>query len=179
MTLVLDASMALSWLLKRNDPVEAEQSSQVLDVVRASGAVVPALWYPQVANALLLAERQRVISTPATADFLSSLSIWEIVQDSILPFTCQAQVIHLSRVYQLTAYDAAYLELAMRRAATLATFDRKLAKAARSAGVRVFGDPAFTGSLTPPEDSRCPTPRAPATRRSPREPSAGRAHSPA
>jgi predicted nucleic acid-binding protein len=48
----------------------------------------------------------------------------------------------LARTYKLTAYDATYLELAMRRAATLATFDVKLADAARAAGVRVFGDPA-------------------------------------
>lgn len=141
MTLILDASMALSWLLQRKDPDEAALSGQALDVVRASGAMVPALWYLEVANALLLAERQRVISPEATAYFLSSLSIWEIVQDSVLPALCQTQVIHLSRVYKLTAYDATYLELALRRAATLATFDRKLAEAARSAGVRVFGDP--------------------------------------
>jgi predicted nucleic acid-binding protein len=53
---------------------------------------------------------------------------------------CQAQVIHLGRIYKLTAYDATYLELAMRRVATLATFDRKLTAAARAAGVRVFGE---------------------------------------
>jgi predicted nucleic acid-binding protein len=49
---------------------------------------------------------------------------------------------YLSRVFKLTAYDATYLELAMRRAAVLATFDRQLADAARAAGVRVFGDAA-------------------------------------
>jgi predicted nucleic acid-binding protein len=140
--LILDASMALSWLLKRKDPVEAEQSSQAIDVVRASGAMVPSLWYPEVANALLLAERQRVVLAEDSASFLFSLSAWEIVQDSVLPALCQAQVIHLGRIYKLTSYDATYLELAMRRAATLATFDRKLAEAARSAGVRVFGDAA-------------------------------------
>jgi predicted nucleic acid-binding protein len=43
-------------------------------------------------------------------------------------------------MHKLTPYDATYLELAMRRAATLATFNRKLAEAARAAGVRVFGD---------------------------------------
>lgn len=142
MTPILDASMALSWLLERKDPDEAALSVQALDIVRATGAMVPALWYPEVANSLLLAERQRVIAADQTASFLASLSIWEIVQDSVLPALCQAQVTHLGRVYKLTAYDATYLELAMRRAATLATFDRKLAEAARSAGVRVFGDAA-------------------------------------
>jgi predicted nucleic acid-binding protein len=51
-------------------------------------------------------------------------------------------VLDLGRLHNLTAYDATYLELAMRRSAVLATFDRKLAAAARAAGVRVSGDPA-------------------------------------
>ncbi|MDR3750889.1 MAG: type II toxin-antitoxin system VapC family toxin [Terracidiphilus sp.] len=142
MTLILDASMALSWLLKRKDASEAAQSGLALDVIRASGAIVPALWYPEVANTLLLAERQRVIAADETGSFLASLSFWPIVQDSVLPALCQPQIIHIGRVYRLTAYDATYLELAMRHAAVLATFDRKLADAARAAGVRVFGDAA-------------------------------------
>jgi predicted nucleic acid-binding protein len=104
--------------------------------------MVPALWYPEVANSLLLAERQRVIRIDESADFLSSMSIWEIMQDPFPPAESQAQIMYLSRVFKLTAYDATYLELAMRRAAVLATFDRQLADAARAAGVRVFGDAA-------------------------------------
>jgi predicted nucleic acid-binding protein len=48
----------------------------------------------------------------------------------------------LARAHRLTAYDATYLELALRRGAPLATFDQKLAEAARKAGGRVFGDAA-------------------------------------
>ena len=142
MRLVLDASMSLAWLLSRKDPGEAELAARALDDVRASGALVPALWYPEVANALLLAERQRVITAQGSASFLSSLSIWGIDQDQVPPALTQAEAILLARMYHLTAYDATYLELAMRRAAVLATFDRKLAEAARAAGVRVFGDAA-------------------------------------
>lgn len=142
MTLVLDASMSLAWLLKRKDPDEADLAGKCLDRVRATGAMVPALWYPEVANSLLLAERQRVIRIDESADFLSSMSIWEIMQDPFPPAESQAQIMYLSRVFKLTAYDATYLELAMRRAAVLATFNRQLADAARAAGVRVFGDAA-------------------------------------
>jgi len=140
MVLVLDASMALAWLLERKDRGEAALAGQALDAVRATGALVPALWYSEVANALLLAERQRVITAQASASYLSGLSFWEIVQDPVPPAMSQTQSIQLGRVYNLTAYDATYLELAMRRGAALATFDRKLAEAARAAGVRVFGD---------------------------------------
>jgi predicted nucleic acid-binding protein len=140
--LILDASMSLAWLLDRKDQGEAALAGEALDVVRAAGAMVPALWFSEVANALLLAERQRVITAQDSASYLSGLTIWEIVQDPVPPALSQAQAIHLGRIYNLTAYDATYLELAMRRVATLATFDDKLATAARAAGVRVFGDPA-------------------------------------
>lgn len=142
MTLILDASMALAWLLHRKDAGEATLAVQALDVVSATGCIVPALWYLEVANALLLAERQQVITAQDSASYLASLSFWEIVQDTALPSLYQPEAIHLGRMYNLTAYDACYLELAMRRAAVLTTFDRKLAAATRSAGVRVFGDPA-------------------------------------
>jgi predicted nucleic acid-binding protein len=139
-TLVLDASMALAWLLDRKDLGEAALAGDALDVVRNSGAMVPALWYPEVANALLLAERQRVITAQDSASFLSSLLFWDIVQDPVLPVLSQTEAMLLGRMYSLTAYDATYLELTMRRTAVLATFDRKLTEAARTAGVRVFGD---------------------------------------
>jgi len=48
----------------------------------------------------------------------------------------------LARAYQLTGYDATYLELVLRSGGVLATFDRQLAEAARKAGGRVFGDGA-------------------------------------
>ena len=64
-----------------------------------------------------------------------------ITLDDLSPASRQTRVLDLGRMHKLTAYDATYLELAMRRAATLATFDRKLADAARAAGGRVFGDP--------------------------------------
>jgi predicted nucleic acid-binding protein len=54
----------------------------------------------------------------------------------------QSRILDLGRRHGLTAYDATYLELAMRTGGMLATFDRKLADAARVAGVRVFGDAA-------------------------------------
>jgi predicted nucleic acid-binding protein len=137
---VLDASMALAWILKRRDSDEAALAEEALELLRTSGAMVPALWYPEVANTLLLAERQHVITVADSTNFLSRLFMWEIAQDPVPPSLCQAKTIYLGRVYKLTAYDATYLELALRRSAELATFDRKLAAAARTAGVRVFGD---------------------------------------
>jgi predicted nucleic acid-binding protein len=104
--------------------------------------MVPAIWYAEVANSVLRGERQGAISHSQTAYFLNELSLSEIVADEDSPQMRQTTVVDLARMHGLTAYDATYLELAMRQGAQLATFDRKLAAAARAAGVRIFGDPA-------------------------------------
>jgi predicted nucleic acid-binding protein len=142
LSLVLDASMTLAWQFKRVDPGEVLIAEKALEALSTVQAVVPALWFAEVANGVLRGERQGAISSAQTTSFLNDLSEAEIVADEVSPRGRQASVLDLARNYGLTVYDATYLELAMRRAATLATFDRKLAEAARSAGVRVFGDSA-------------------------------------
>jgi predicted nucleic acid-binding protein len=140
-SLVLDASMALAWQFKRVDPAEIALAEKALAELDSMQSVVPAIWYAEVANSVLRGERQGVIPPAQTAFFLNELSQAEIVADEESPRARQTSVLALARLYSLTAYDATYLELAMRRGASLATFDRKLAGAARAAGVRVFGDP--------------------------------------
>jgi len=140
LSLVLDASMTLAWQFKRVDPGELILAEKGLEALSTVQAVVPALWFAEVANGVLHGERQGVISHKQSASFLKDLSEVEIVADEASPRGHQATVLDLARNYGLTVYDATYLELAMRRAATLATFDHKLAEAARAAGVRVFGD---------------------------------------
>ncbi len=142
MSIVLDASMALAWLIGRADPAEAVLAQQAFAEVSASRAEVPALWYAEVANTLLVFKRAKRLTEQDSVSYLSDLALIAIMQDHHPPASRQARVLDLGRIYDLTAYDATYLELAMRRAAVLATFDRKLAEAARAAGVRVFGDPA-------------------------------------
>jgi predicted nucleic acid-binding protein len=140
--LVLDASMTLAWKFIRVDPAEVLLAKRALEELSSSQAIVPALWYAEVANGILRGERQGAISPAEAAYFLNELSQANIVTDDASHRAHQGAVINLARTHGLTAYDATYLELAMRRAATLATFDRKLAAAARAAGVRVFGDTA-------------------------------------
>jgi predicted nucleic acid-binding protein len=141
-SIILDASMALAWLIERADRTEAALAQRAFAEVSASGARVPALWYWEVANTLLVFERAKRLTEQLSASYLSDLSLMAISLDDLSPALRQTRVLDLGRMHKLTAYDATYLELAMRRAATLATFDRKLADAARAAGVRVFGDPA-------------------------------------
>jgi predicted nucleic acid-binding protein len=141
-SIVLDASMALAWLIDRADQAEAVVAQLAFDEVSASGAQVPALWYAEVANTLLVFERARRLTEQDSTVYLSDIALMAITPDDVSPSSRQSRVLDLGRRHKLTAYDATYLELAMRHAATLATFDRKLAEAARGAGVRVFGDAA-------------------------------------
>lgn len=140
MSIVLDASMALAWLLTRADPAEAAFARSGFGEVSMAGADVPALWYAELANTLLVFERAKRLTIQDSEKFLSDLALLTIRQDSHPSGSRLPRVLDIGRIHSLTAYDATYLELAMRRAATLATFDRRLAAAARAAGVRVFGD---------------------------------------
>ena len=142
MNLVLDASVAMGWHIVRQDLNEAALAQRALGAVMANGAAVPALWYQEIANALLHAERYQSFTLKATTAFLADLAALPIAADTASPASTQASILSLARTFHLTAYDASYLELTIRKNAQLATFDRRLAEAARTAGVPVFGDPA-------------------------------------
>jgi predicted nucleic acid-binding protein len=142
MELILDASATLAWLVRRVDPIEAQLAEDLLSQIESKNAMVPALWFPEVANGVLVAERRTGIGSSTSADFLRLLETLPILEDATRPSAVQPTVLMLARTYKLTAYDATYLELVLRTGRTLATFDRQLADAARTAGVRVFGDAA-------------------------------------
>ena len=139
---VLDASMALAWLFPRLDPAEAALADQALDELDHEEFAVPAIWYGEVANGILRGERKGLVTQSQTAAFLAELDAAEIETETDSPRLRQSVVLVLARTYGLTAYDAIYLELALRRGAPLVTFDSKLADAMRKAGGRVFGDRA-------------------------------------
>lgn len=134
--------MALAWQFVRGDRHEAALAARALGELPAAGALVPALWYAEMANGLLRGERAGLLTQAQISFFLHGLSEARIENDSESPQASQGMAMTLARRYGLTAYDATYLELALRTGRTLATFDRKLADAVREAGGRVFGDAA-------------------------------------
>lgn len=137
---VLDASMALAWLFPRLDPVEAALADQALGELDHEEFAVPAIWYGEVANGILRGERKGLVTLSQTTAFLGELDQADIETETNSPRLRQSAIMALARSYSLTAYDAMYMELALRRGAPLATFDRPLAEATRKAGGRVFGD---------------------------------------
>ena len=140
MKLVLDASTALAWCITRANPSEAASAQESFIFVSRNRAFVPALWYSEVLNTLLVFERANRLTSQNSASFLADLATLWIDQDTLSASQSQQGILAAARAHHLSAYDATYLELAIRTASTLATFDRKLAEAARTAGVLVFGD---------------------------------------
>ena len=132
--LVIDSSAALSWCFED----EASPASDALfERVRDRGAVVPGLWHLEVANVLLQAERRGRIATGDVATRLELIAELPITTDDETTARAWREILALARAEGLTAYDAAYLELAIRRGLPLQTRDRALATAARRCGVAV------------------------------------------
>ncbi len=140
MKLVVDASMTLAWLFEREHAEEAECANRALLAMADAETSVPPLWHTEVANALLVGERRRVVNEAQVIDYLSRLSRLPIVTDDAAPASRRDLVMALAREHGLTAYDATYLDLALRTDSVLATFDGTLAEAMRRAGGTVFGD---------------------------------------
>ena len=132
--LVVDASAVLATILKE----ERTPASEALrHRIAADGAVVPALWWLEVANVLLLAERKGRVAPSERAAALGSLAALPITTDDETASRAWSDTLALAEGHRLTVYDAAYLELALRWRLPLATLDRDLLVAAGACGVVV------------------------------------------
>jgi len=133
---VLDASIALAWAL----PDETSpQADQFLSRVSRKGTLcVPSLWWYEVANALILAERRKRLTEANGIQLRELYGMLPIKTDKTIGPEIIERFCTLAREYSLSAYDAAYLELALRKGLRLATLDQNLQSAARKAGVRIL-----------------------------------------
>ena len=132
---VLDASVALAWCFEDENTPSARQ---ILARLTAEAASVPATWPIEVANVLALAERRRRITPADSAEFIAKLEDVAILVDGETSSRAFGRVLDLARAERLTAYDAAYLELAMRLGVPLASKDADLCNAAQRLGVSVL-----------------------------------------
>jgi predicted nucleic acid-binding protein len=132
---VLDNSIVMAWSFEDETDEYAEA---VLDRLAIARAVVPALWPLEVANALLMGERRKRSTEAETIKWTGILKSLPIVIDGETNAHAWSDTLSLARGHNLTAYDAAYLELAIRRGLPLATIDGKLKFAAETVGVALF-----------------------------------------
>jgi predicted nucleic acid-binding protein len=129
---VVDASLTLSWCFA--DEVTSYTRS-ILQLLESTHAVVPAHWIFEVANALAIAERKRRITAEGIDAFLARLQRLPIYIDRREPQLIWQAVLPVARECGLTAYDAAYVELARRDGLALATLDEELRAACGKVGV--------------------------------------------
>jgi predicted nucleic acid-binding protein len=132
MTIVIDASIALAWCF---DDEASDETDAVAQHVIANGGLVPSLFHLELANVLLQAERRGRISPSEIAQRLDLIAQMPIETDPQTVGRAWSETLSLARAHKLTSYDAAYLELAARRGAALATKDKALAAAANQLGV--------------------------------------------
>lgn len=129
---VLDCSATLPWVF---DSEATKAADALLDrLSRGSRAWVPALWHLELANVLLGAKRRGRIDQAGIEQFLGALAVYDIAVDSDTMTNAWAKTLALAEGYDLTVYDAAYLELALRRGLPLATLDTALIAAMKKAG---------------------------------------------
>ena len=134
-TFVLDVSVTMAWFFTDETDAYAEA---VEDSLAHAGAIVPTLWPLEVANTLVVGERRKRSTEAQAATWLSYVRALPITLDDETATRAWGDTLNLARTHQLSAYDAAYLELAMRDGLPLATLDERLAKAAGAVGVAKY-----------------------------------------
>lgn len=132
---VVDASIVMSWYF---DDEKSSGSDGVLEAVGQSGATVPAHWRLEVANSLRTAVIRGRVAAAYRNAVLEALSGLPIETDPETVRHVWGATLALADKHRLTPYDAAYLELAIRRQVALATLDKVLKSAALAEGIDVL-----------------------------------------
>jgi predicted nucleic acid-binding protein len=133
---VADASIGFAWIY----PAQASEISEQLlqEMENGSSASVSTLWPLEIANGILVLVRHRRMSASEGESALTHLRQIPVDVDLEAPALALTRIAELARDHDLSTYDAAYLELAIRKELPLATRDEALAKAARRCGIRVL-----------------------------------------
>jgi predicted nucleic acid-binding protein len=132
---VLDCSIAVAWLFE--DEATA-QTDDLLAQLRDGCAFVPNLWQLELGNVLVQAERRERITAAQISACLELVARLPIVTDTETDSRAFREILILARTETITTYDAAYLELAIRRGVPLATQDSKLISAANRVEVQTL-----------------------------------------
>jgi predicted nucleic acid-binding protein len=132
---VLDSSTALALALPDETSEHADHFFR--RITSESVLWVPALWWYEIANALIGAQRRKRLTEGDRMRLIELYRMLPIQTDTVLDSDAMVRFHTLAMDYGLSAYDAAYLEVAQRRGLGLATLDQRLHSAAIRAGVKV------------------------------------------
>ena len=125
---VLDCSITMTWCFEDESN---DYTDTILENLKETIAIVPTIWPLEVANVLLLAKKNKRITEVQSASFIDALMALPIVVDPSTTARAMHSIFVLAVQSDLTIYDAAYLELAIREKIPLATLDKALIKAAK------------------------------------------------
>jgi predicted nucleic acid-binding protein len=135
---VLDASVAISWCFPGDATEDTPYSRQILGLLAIHDALVPEIWGFEIANCIFVSfSKRRRISEPQIQEYLQRLKALPISVQALGLWAAVDLESH-ARKWNITAYDAAYLVLALQKSIPLATTDDDLRKAARVAGVKIL-----------------------------------------
>ena len=135
---VLDNSVAMRWLLESEKSSDQKYAENVLESMTDSDAFVPNLWQLEAVSVLVGAEKRCDVSLGEIERFISQLENLPIHTDPSTGHHAFSRTLILARAYNISSYDASYLELAIREGLSLATLDKKLIKSAKKAGVDIY-----------------------------------------
>ena len=133
---VLDCSMTMAWAFRDET---TPGTLEALDLAAREECAAPGIWPLEVCNAVLTAQRRGRFSSEDVPLFLDLVAGLRVSVDAGSLLNAFDEVLPLAERHGISSYDAAYLELALRRNAALATLDAGLARAARAAGVALIG----------------------------------------
>ncbi len=135
MSVVTDMSVVLAWFFEEE---HTKRALDVLDRIEQEGMLVPPLWWSELENGILMGERRGRKTGVDSAAFLKLVRALPIQTDDVPRHRISDEILKIGRGHQLTAYDAAYVELAQRQSDGLATFDVAIRRCARALGLKVF-----------------------------------------
>src|SRR5579863_7692642 len=135
---VLDASIAVSWCFPGDPAEDTPYSRRILSLLPTLDAMVPEIWAFEVANSIFVSfQKRKRITEQQIGEFLERLKALPISVEA-RDLWSNVELEAPSRKWNLTPYDAAYLDLAIRKGLPLATMDEDLKKAALIAGVPIL-----------------------------------------
>ena len=125
MLFVLDNSVVMRWLLKDGSAERLAYADKVLGLLTQDDAqaLVPGVWPLEVANVIVKAQAKGLVSEARSTAFIGLLDDMGISVDTRTAERALKDTLQLARRYQLSSYDASYLELALREGLPLATLD--------------------------------------------------------
>jgi predicted nucleic acid-binding protein len=132
---VVDNSIVMTWCFQDE---AVRYADAVLESLTKAVAVVPAIWPLEVINVLLEAESRQRLNEADSVRFITLLSQLPIVVDRSWPERLMKDLLAIGRAHNLSIYDTAYLELAMRQGLSLATLDQKLLAAAKQIEISIL-----------------------------------------